>query len=130
MNDQCEWCQEEKAVVKLTMAKMEGEVFNTVQICEQCRRGRPISLRPKSIQVWRELEPGEPYRLEGGRLHTEKGETMLTEKPVCPGCGQPNEFADDEGFTDEFPREWHAKCARAAVERGQDPRKTEARNED
>lgn len=28
---------------------------------------------------------------------------------ICPGCGQPNKFADEEGFTDG-PPEYHADC--------------------
>lgn len=41
---------------------------------------------------------------------------------ICPGCGQENYLADQDGDAEEFPREWHAECAHKAVEAGNDPR--------
>jgi hypothetical protein len=40
---------------------------------------------------------------------------MVMKKVVCPVCGKVNELAEAEGYTEEYPREWHSACA-AVVE--------------
>ncbi len=32
---------------------------------------------------------------------------------ICPQCKKENPYADEDGYTDEAPREYHAACWRA-----------------
>lgn len=47
----CHWCERETAIVKVALTTMDGELLDLVQLCDECRRTTPISVRDKRIDM-------------------------------------------------------------------------------